>query len=343
MLTSKMFFANVFNSRIFIPSRLHAFALMVLAALTTANGNGGFTAIIDILTNAIGALELEIGDVDSNLNQQKTDTQTVEEFILSFARYMSESAPFISKALGGISSAGYGAFYPNKLKDYYKATNATMTMLTDRVLRASKKYGSKLDADMTAMLESFSPDFKANYTTQQTQIRTVQTDRAERNTASAGLQLALMQAIFTVGNAYPGDEAKCATFFPFEALYSQGRKQLYTATGEAAAEAQVNVLAQILGKNVSATLSNPGLLANYAFWLAALPTDAMPAGALQVMVGSVPATITVGSLPDYETRPYFMVKNLSDNSACTYSITFSGGRHKIEGKTVTGDMKVLSA
>ncbi len=325
MLNSILLFSNLFRSEKINPERLYNFGVVVLQALILANDQKQFDVVIAALTEALAALRLEMSGIDTGISDQKTETQTVDEFIVLFYTYMSEEEPFIARQLGGRKSAGYQMIYPFGLTEYSKATKTTMPTLTDRLDAAAKKYNSKLDPAIAEKLASFKPDFDKQYGTQQQQIQAVKKDRTQKKTAFGSLQIVLTSAVFAVGLQYPGNVEKCAAFFPFEMLYPKRKRMRYKIAGTVEKNEEKELMNYFLNPTADLVFANRSNNAVYAVWLAASLTEPMPADA--VLASPVPdVTINAKKLGDIKHKPLLMIKNMSDLNACEYEITLIGLR-----------------
>lgn len=341
MLNATVLFDNLFRSVKITPERLYAFGIVVLQALINGNDSGQFDSIIATLTAALNVLGTEISEMDTNLTEQKTETKGIKDFIVAFYNFMGTNEPFIARQLGGKDSAGYKAFYPFGQSEYSGATQTTMPMLTSRVGKAAKKYAESLDADLVSQLESFNPDFVKQYGSLQAQKHIVKQERDQRGAAVLQTQLALSAAVYTVGVQYPGNVAKCGSFFPFAMLYPQTKRTTETVEGQLATNATVNLLNRTLTKSVTITATNTGDNAPFAIWAAPNATDAMPEDAFIVNAAAPPVTIEASELGNLQKNTFIMIKNLSDINTCQYEVSFTGLKKVIEQTAATDKLKVV--
>lgn len=202
---------------------------------------------------------------------------------------------------------------------------------------AAEQYAGKLDADMVEELSSFKPLFIEKYGAQQLQITSVGQNRKERGTAFLDAQMALTSAVYTVGAAFPGNPEKCQAFFPFKMLYRAKRRKRYTFTDTLKEGENRELLNYILNKTAEIVCANTGTNAAYAIWLAASPTEPMPADPYVINVNDAPLTLKAEKLGDLEKKPFVMVKNLSAVNSCAYEITFVGLKKAAKGAVDTTD------
>ena len=341
MLNPYVLFSNLFRSAAIIPERLYGFGIVVLQGLILANDKKQYDSIIETITAALTALKTEMSDVDTNLNDQKNETKTVDAFIAGFSAYLSDNEPFMARQLGGKESAGYLSFFPYGLSEYFNATKTGMPVLTSRVKKAAVKYSGKLDPEVAAALQAFDGDFEKQYGVQQTQIQTVNQDRTEQKSAFVDAQIALTISVYAVGMQYPGDVVKCASFFPFHMLYPAGQKTQYVLAGDVEKSGEKELLNYNLNPTALVVFENDGDNAAYAAWLAALPADPMPDDALEVNVGAAPITLVASKLGDLKKKPFLMVKNLSNVNSCSYQITIIGLRKPRKGESLPAELRVV--
>jgi len=168
--------------------------------------------------------------VKSTLGVQKGSTFTVNEVMKSFKVYMSDNEGVIAKALGGKRKAAFVEFYPRGLSEYTNATKTKMPALLKQVLDAAEKYKADLGATQTKELKDFTKQYEAARSDQQNPKGSVTDNRTERTSNRTALEIELLKAIYSVGLMYPGDVAKCSSFFNFILLYAPGRGKAKAAT-----------------------------------------------------------------------------------------------------------------
>ena len=324
MLRSISLFGNAFQAHTINPERLYDFGTTHLQALILANDKGQFDDIIALVTQALADLQKEISGVGINLNTQKTETRTVDVFRADFRLYMSDNEPFIARQLGGRSSDGFKEMYPFGITEYTKVTKKAMPTVTARVKAVATKYSKNLDAATLATLQGFEQGFSDCSTAQKKQKQTVSSDRTGRKSAFVAAQLGLTQSVHTVGAAYPGDVAKCASFFPFSMLYSHPKYTSSTLTGSLAAEETRELTNISFSKKVDIHLRNMGENASFAVWSGALPNTPMPEKATVVNANSNDVIIRIASLPDAKANTFYFIKNLNATNTASYQATFTG-------------------
>jgi hypothetical protein len=154
---------------------------------------------------------------------QKSNTFTVDEVIKNFRVYMSDNEGVIAKAVGGKRKAAFIEFYPRGVTEYANATKTKMPALLKQVFDAAEKYKTNLGAAQTKELKDFTKQYDAARVDQQNQKGSVTDNRTERTSNRTALEIELLKAIYSVGLRYPGDVAKCGSFFNFSLLYAPGR------------------------------------------------------------------------------------------------------------------------
>ena len=335
MIQKSLLFFNLFGTKDINPTRLYSFGTVVLGALQAANDKKQFDAIIAQLSAALEALYKELSAIDQGMSKQKIDTRTVDQLIVDFYTCMSNNEGVIAMALGGKTSEGFLTFYPNMQTEYSKATKKRMPFLTGRVAAAAQEYAGQLDARLVEELTSYKALFVDKYGKQQSKIIEVGKDRKERGNAFAEAQHVLTAAVYTVGAAYPNNPEKCHSFFPFKMLYPSGHRKRYMLKATLKENEGKEILNHVLNKTAEIICANKSVNARFAFWLAASPTEPMPADAYIVNAGEAPLKLKADKLGDLQQKPFVMVKNLSHVNACACEISFVGLKNAIAGAEVS--------
>jgi hypothetical protein len=318
MLNPEKLFDNFFDDKNIIPTRLLNFAKDTLNNLISNNGSKDYDIPIAVLSPLVANFQAEISGVDTSLTQQKGATLTVDEFIKQFANTMRDEEPFIARAVGGKNSPAYLEFYPQGISEYTRAAKTEISTLTDRLNVAATTFSAKLGVPLTATLQGFVVGWKDARDTQQQKMGTVNTNRSERSTNRAALELGLLQAIHFIGGKFPGDASKCLSFFKFNLLFAQTKHKHQTFANILSPGQIAVILNRTLTDTTSLTIRNTDDNAPFAIWLAATEKKAVPPTALIVQPGNT-AEVKPSDLGNLA-NTFLLVKNTSEVNDGAYEV-----------------------
>lgn len=218
MLQPEKLFANFFNTISITPLRLYNFATDAVTRFKNVNPNGVFTASMAAIIAAKAPLAAGLSIIDTSLGIQKGKTQTTMEVKNAFSDYMSEFESEIAHAVGGYKSVGYIAFYPHGLSEYSSISKTQMPILVKRINTLATAHATELGKPYTAQLQGFEGQWQ-NAADEQTTVKsTISDGRADRDNIRHHVEVALLTAIHLVATQFPGDVAKCMSFFDFGLL-----------------------------------------------------------------------------------------------------------------------------
>lgn len=218
MLQPERFFNNYFEDKNISSPRLYEFTMDTIAKLQAANANNQFTAFINALSVAANSLGDEVGVIKSALAVQKGKTIGLNEVIKNFKTYMSINHGVIAKAVGGINSAAYQAFYPQGVSEYSTASHTKLPALLIQVTNAANLYSNQIGIEISNELKAFSNQFHDTRNAQLLQKGTVGESRVERSVNRKILEIELLKTIHSIAFMFPGEVEKCTTLFNFNLL-----------------------------------------------------------------------------------------------------------------------------
>lgn len=227
MIAEENVFRNIFANNNITDSRLYNFALDAIGKL---QANNNHTALANTLALAAAELGKEIGEVSSSIAVQKSSTQTNNQVLAAFKKYMSENEGVIRQALGGYQSTGYIQMYPQGINQYSSATKLKMVPLLKQVFDAASAYSNVLPAPMVTQLKAFTQQWNDSRVAQNAQKGSVEENRTERSINRQTLETSLLVAVYTIGIAYPGNVAACSSFFNFSLLDAPSRRNRKVVT-----------------------------------------------------------------------------------------------------------------
>ena len=181
MISVEKIFGNFLNSPLITPDRLLLFAKDNLIRLTKANTNKEYDTIIGVLTNVIAVLEGEVTTVDTTMNLQSGQTDTVNTVTSDFHHTLSSLEGVIANSVGGIDSIPFKEFYPHGVSEYGLANRTTMPMLTTRVKLAATKYATQLGVPVTTKLQGYQAEYVTVRNSQSTSIANLSTNRGVKS------------------------------------------------------------------------------------------------------------------------------------------------------------------
>jgi len=218
MKTNAKIYGNLFTGRQVTPARLRNFAQEVLTRLKTMENTPLYNSYFSQLTSATEQLGTVLTEIDSTINHRKNKTADRKLFIKQFKVTMREKQGVIADVLGGFTSEGFAAFYPNGLTEYGSATIAKMPLLVERVNKEAVAYADKLGNDLATLLQSFKPGWHEAFDSIGALNKTIMDKRAARKLAKTALENNLTDFIRVVGQSAGGEE-EYKSFFNFNLLY----------------------------------------------------------------------------------------------------------------------------
>jgi hypothetical protein len=214
-----MLFGNIFDDRKITPNYLARFADDAKAKLTENNDTNEYDTVLLSLTAAIIPLRRELGEVDTTLNIQVGKTITVDTFIKIFKVNMGEKYIPIAAALGGDKKPAFLEFYPKGKTEYTKVTKTKMPTIMERLRVAATAHQAAIGATISSELQAFQTQWNTARNNQLQEKAAVKTNRTDRIVARRDVEIALLKTIHFIGDKFPGDVARCKTFFDFNLLF----------------------------------------------------------------------------------------------------------------------------
>ncbi|WP_432670219.1 hypothetical protein [Flavobacterium sp. SM2513] len=228
----RMLFGNIFDDVKITPNYIARFADDTQAKLTENNQNNEYDAVLKPLTEAIFPLRNELGEVDTTLNVQVGKTSTVDGFIVVFKGYMNDKYIPIAAALNGEKTPEFMEFYPKGKSEYTQVTKTQMPTLMGRLKVTAAKYETQIGAKISGELQAFQSQWEDVRNKQLQEKAAVKTNRTDRSVARRAVELELLKTIHFIGAKFPGDVARCQSFFDFNLLFGARHKSLENAPPE---------------------------------------------------------------------------------------------------------------
>ncbi|MGV9003742.1 hypothetical protein [Flavobacterium sp.] len=222
----KMLFGNFFDDIRITPNYVARFADDVKAKLTENNVTNEYDTVLLPLIAKIIPLRKELGEVDTTLNIQVGKTITVDEFIKVFKVYMGEKYIPIAAALGGDKKPAFLEFYPKGKTEYSKITKTKMPTIMERLAVAAVTHQAAIGATISGELQAYQTQWTTARNNQLQEKAAVKTNRTDRSVARKEVEIALLKTIHFIADKFPGDVARCKTFFDFNLLFGARHSSL---------------------------------------------------------------------------------------------------------------------
>lgn len=315
MISEDLFFKNHFDDPKIINTRLETFTGDMIGKLTAGNTGSRFQPILDKLGISYPAFTGDVSDVAIALTLQKSSTMTVEGAHKLFKTTMSAQEPFIASALGGRDQPAYQQFYPHKISEYSRSTQAEMSTLTATVKAAAIANAVALGTTLATLLQGFAAQWSSTKTTQELKKGALATNRTDRNDTRTNLELDLCFGLDIIGSLFPGDVDSSKAFVDFALLTTTPRKKHIIKSGTIAAKGTAEVANKLFEATDIITIRNTGTNADIEAYLVTNPSD-NPLKSLTVKPGKSikKAASEFGDLSD----SYLIIRNKSGVNEATF-------------------------
>ena len=198
---------------------LKAYAEDHLQRLTTADTDGVLAELIAPTGAAYEAYFGSISDKDVAVAVRQAYTVSVDQNLEEFKGAVSRKEGAIRSAFG-TDSAAYQEFFPQGKTEYTHVTKENADVLMLRMKSATAKYAASLEPGMDALFATLYTNFTTARKAQLGQKGTVSSHTDAKHNNRTALELQLCANLHFIGYKYPGDAAKCCTFFRQELLYT---------------------------------------------------------------------------------------------------------------------------
>ena len=322
MTTTNRYFGNIFDNVHISPGRLSNFATVTLYKLIRANTNNIFDNIIALLTPLIIQMDEELSNVDATNTHQKWKTFNLNQITFLFHHTLSKLEGVIARALGGDDTEAYVEFFPRGLTEYDNANRIDTSILVNRIYKAADKYSDMLDTDVKNELQAFKTSWEKAYKAQGSAKAKLSFTRVAKYSARTTLELTLMQAIFTVGLQYAGDEDKCGSFFDFNLLYHIAHHKHDLHEGMLAVKEIKTIINRMMTDTVKIRAANTGTNADIIIWKGATETEPAPTKPITIKPGK--STLLVSSKVGKYEKPFLLIQNISEVNIAEYEVEVIG-------------------
>ncbi len=224
MLQSEKIFGNLFSDIRITPPRLSNFTIDTISRLNNVDVSGLFKPAIIKVIAAHTPFHDGLSEIDTSLGERKGKIKNVNEVRAAIGLFMTDYESEIARALGGRDTTSFIMFYPKGKTEYKRATKGQMPLLVKRIASLATDNAAALGDKLTQQIQSFETLWQAALEEESNVNSNLSDGRSDRNTLRYNLEMALLNVIHLVASEYPGDVAKCNSFFNFKLLMGAGRK-----------------------------------------------------------------------------------------------------------------------
>lgn len=212
MTNYEMLFRLLFNNQETPDQNVYHFGRDMAHRLLRA-GREPFTTWAHAIEGPLAVLGTEIGEGDTSLQHQKTQTRNADTFLKNFYDGLESDELAIAAALGGWKSNGYQEFFPrNGISEYKDAPKKDLPRLFDRLKTTAEKYRAQLPAELADRYIGYPGtwDSLAEKTSQSRKDRKENLNDAD--SARVQVLIACHRAVHGVAMEYPGNVERCKEF-----------------------------------------------------------------------------------------------------------------------------------
>ena len=322
MNNNDRYFTNLFNNVHITSGRLSYFGTYTLYMLIRFNPANVFDDIITSLTQSIKLMGDDSIKIDSTKNIQKGFTFNLNQVTFLFKHTVSNLEGIIARAVGGKNTVAYSEFFPDGLTEYNIADRKKTDILVNRIFNLADKYSKFLPDDVVTELQAFKSDWENAFDIQGNTKAELRVHRTDRQDSRKTLELILMQAIFSVGLQYPGDEVKCGNYFDFNLLYHVAHHHHDVHEGLLAVKEIKTIINRMMTDSVKIKVNNTGTNANIIIWKGATETEPAPPGPITIKAGKSKLLVS-SKIGKYE-KPFLLIQNISEVNTAEYEVEVIG-------------------
>lgn len=214
-------FANFFEDEAIINYRITNFGDNAVVRLTNANTSNQYDAIIADITAKSTALRNSLGQLLTDIAEQKGATYSVDQVMEAFLNQVSYKRGMV-RDLYRTNEAAYLAFYPQGMKDYKEANKANVLALMQRYSNAATAHAADFDPAFVALFNGFPSAFTSAQNAQTGEKADVSSGRSVIDTQRQELNVALYRAVHFAAYYVNGDWENFSELFEFSRLFPTG-------------------------------------------------------------------------------------------------------------------------
>ena len=219
------FFQNPFELKRLGYAKYVVFAKKHLNYLIANNGDGSLTALINLLTPVIVALETWVTKQDAEGNVQKSKTESLDEIENNFEDFVDEVWDEATYKFAKKNPEIFAQCFPNGLSEYNNITRANAVKLITRVNNFCTQHKAELPAGMDVKATSFLVSYTEKLGEQQHEIGEVK-DGSEEGKNLRGVVAKQMKKVFlNLLLKYEDNEEEVLKYYDMETVnYNVRRK-----------------------------------------------------------------------------------------------------------------------
>jgi hypothetical protein len=208
----KRFFGNFISALHVSDNNLQKFSLDHIQRITVNNKTGMFTTILSDIVEKYEAFFGKITNEDVNFAVQQSLTMSADNLLQEFKTQISQKEGIVRGNFGK-QSAVYQEFFPMGLSEYSTIIKANAELLMNRIVTAATKYEATLGSNFVQTFSQIQSNYKTARSLQLGKIGEVKTDKLDAAENRTQLELQLCSNIHYIGYTYPGNVARCMSFF----------------------------------------------------------------------------------------------------------------------------------
>ena len=262
MLHFETVFKNYFADTRISDDHLKEFTEDHLQRLVSNNESGMFAQLLTDTQTAYNGYFGNIASEDLNTAVRKSLTLTTDNLIKTFKSTVSQKEGII-RGLYSANSPTYQEFFPKGLTEYHEATKANIETIMNRMVNISQAHVTDIGNDFVILFSDLRNNYVTARTAQLNKKGEVVTYKTTTKTTRRTLELQLVKNIFYIGYNFPGDTARCLSFFAQHILHhvvhsaTDGLGRLYgTITNATTKEPIFNTEIEITGAGIPKAHSN---------------------------------------------------------------------------------------
>ena len=212
MIDFDTLFKNHLRSRFISDDGIRKFTEIHIERLVANNGGGDFTQIIADTQNARDQYFGSTTDEYKNYAIQQGLTISVYKVLREFKRFASRSEGVIRGQFDK-TSPEYQEFVPNKLKEYWHLNLTNAESVMERFYKAAERHTAELGDGIKDRALALLNEFRSARSNQLKKKGEVSAKKSSAREGRKKLELQLMKNLHYIAYLYPGEVAKCNSFF----------------------------------------------------------------------------------------------------------------------------------
>ena len=224
MLVFERYFENLFDDDRFIDARFINFLDDHLQRTKAQNDGGRHDALIATLQQVIAALRANQTTEDVARVRRIGKTYSLDALVALFKADVRQHEGTI-KGLFTRESETYIEFFPQGLTEYDNLTRPETPTLVKRWQTLTAGHAASLPPAVVTLFSTYGTRYQTLREQQQTQQGMVDDAGQDGNDARTIAELAVVAGMHQIGALFPGQAARCASYYNQSLLLPQGQDQ----------------------------------------------------------------------------------------------------------------------